>query len=254
MTIYQENKAEVILRAEGISKYYDNKPFIKNISFSLHKGELLALLGPSGVGKTTLFNVIAGLLPLEEGRIYIHGRDVTLETGHVAYMLQKDLLLPYLTILDNVCLPLFIQKEKKEAAYERALPYFKIFGLTGYEHKYPAALSGGMRQRAAFLRTLLFGQDVFLLDEPFSALDALTRADLHKWFLDLRAELGLSTILITHDVDEALHLADTILLLNGRPGTIVEEIHLDKVEQDVANYLLSEDYFEQKKYILTQFY
>lgn len=252
MTTCRKNK-DVILAAEGLRKDFEGEPIFEDVSFNLVRGELLTLLGPSGVGKTTLFNIVAGLLEPEAGRIVKDGKEITNETGHVAYMLQKDLLLPHLTIIDNVSLPLFIQKVEKNKAREKAQAYFETFGLSGYEYKYPSALSGGMRQRAAFLRTVMFGADVYLLDEPFSALDALTKADMHEWFLGIREELGLSTILITHDVDEALRLADTVLLLSGRPAGISERIYIDEPQPRGETYMTSPLYNERKRHILSLF-
>ena len=144
------------------------------------------ILGVSGVGKTTLFNVIAGLIKPDSGKVFLDGRDITNTTGNTSYMLQKDLLLPYKTIIDNVSLPLVIRGEKKSKAREYASKYFEEFGLKGTENKYPHQLSGGMRQRAALLRTYLFSDQVALLDEPFSALDSITKTSMHQWFLKVK--------------------------------------------------------------------
>ena len=159
------------LKVEGISKSFDGEPVLADISITLNKGELVSLLGISGGGKTTLFNIIAGLSRPDTGHVLLDGEDVTGCPGRVSYMLQKDLLLPYRTIEDNVALPLIVKGMKKRKAREAAFPYFRQFGLEGTQKKYPAQLSGGMRQRAALLRTYLFSGSVALLDEPFSALD-----------------------------------------------------------------------------------
>ena len=207
-----------VLKVEGITKTFDNETIIQNISLELHEGELVSLLGVSGGGKTTLFNIISGLSLPDAGSVWIDNEEVTGKPGNVSYMLQKDLLLPYRTILDNVALPLMIRGMKKKEAREQAAPYFAEFGLEGTEKKYPVQLSGGMKQRAALLRTYLFSQKVALLDEPFSALDMLTKQAMHEWYLDVMERIKLSTLFITHDIDEAILLSDRIYLLTGKPG------------------------------------
>ena len=171
------------LEVKHVSKRFDGRPVLDDISIELRRGELVCLLGVSGGGKTTLFNVISGLLRPDAGCVLLDGRDITGQPGSISYMLQKDLLLPYRTIEDNVALPLVLRGVKKQAAREQVSPMFRQFGLEGTQKKYPAQLSGGMRQRAALLRTYLFSQDVALLDEPFSALDTLTKSAIHRWFL-----------------------------------------------------------------------
>ena len=190
------------LRVENVSVSFDGKTVLENVSIHLREGELVSLLGVSGGGKTTLFNVIAGLLQPECGAVFLNGEDIIATPGKVSYMLQKDLLLPYRTVEDNVALPLILKGEKKEAAREKARALFGDFGLAGTEKLWPHQLSGGMRQRAALLRTYLFSQDVALLDEPFSALDTLTKAAVHEWYLDVMERIRLSTLFITHDIDE----------------------------------------------------
>ena len=212
------------LKVEGISKSFDGEPVIRDISIELHKGELVSLLGISGGGKTTLFNIIAGLSAPDKGRVVMDGKDITGCPGHVSYMLQKDLLFPFCTIEDNVALPLIVKGVKKKEARQQAGKYFAGFGLEGTQKKYPAQLSGGMRQRAALLRTYLFSGSVALLDEPFSALDMLTKQSVHGWYLDVMEQIRLSTLFITHDIDEAVLLSDRIYLLTGKPGTITGEI------------------------------
>lgn len=150
---------------------YEHENVIEDIRIELHDNELVCLLGASGGGKTTLFNVISGLKRPDQGNVLLNGRDITGQPGHISYMLQKDLLLPYRTIEDNVALPLLIRGEKKKDARQKVGAFFQEFGLEGTQKKYPKQLSGGMRQRAALLRTYMFSKDVALLDEPFSALD-----------------------------------------------------------------------------------
>jgi ABC-type nitrate/sulfonate/bicarbonate transport system ATPase subunit len=173
------------LTANHISVSYEGSKIIEDISIELNKGEIVCLLGVSGAGKTTLFNVISGLLIPETGMVKLDDEDITGNAGKVSYMLQKDLLLPYKTILDNVSLPLIIQGKKKKYARETASKYFEEFGLEGTQLKYPNQLSGGMRQRAALLRTYLFSDKVALLDEPFSALDTITKSNMHEWYLNV---------------------------------------------------------------------
>lgn len=216
----------MLFSCENITKCYEGVPVIQDVSLSLAEGGLVSLLGPSGVGKTTLFNALAGVDTPDEGRVCLNGEEVTGMAGRVSYMLQKDLLFPYRTVLDNVILPLVIRKVPKKQAREEAGAYFEQFGLAGYEDKYPSQISGGMRQRAALLRTYLMGNAVILLDEPFSALDAITKMQMHEWYLDIVEKMHLSTIFITHDVDEAVMLSDTVYILNGRPGKITGEIEI----------------------------
>jgi ABC-type nitrate/sulfonate/bicarbonate transport system ATPase subunit len=217
----------------------------------LNEGEIVSLLGVSGGGKTTLFNLIAGLTTPDEGNIYLQGEEVTGKPGNVSYMLQKDLLLPYRTILDNVALPLTVRGMKKSEAREKAAGYFEEFGLLGAEKKYPSEVSGGMKQRAALLRTYLFSEKVALLDEPFSALDMLTKASVHEWYLDVMEKIRLSTLFITHDIDEAILLSDRIYLLTGKPGTLTKEIVIKEPKPRKKDFNLSENFLQYKKEIIS---
>lgn len=239
-----------ILKAEGVSKSFDNEKIIQNISLELKKGELVSLLGVSGGGKTTLFNIIAGLSEPDEGHIFLEGQEITGKPGMISYMLQKDLLLPYKTIVDNVALPLIIKGMKKAEARKVAEGYFEQFGLEGTEKKYPSQLSGGMKQRAALLRTYLFSEKVALLDEPFSALDMLTKGAVHEWYLDVMDQIQLSTIFITHDIDEAILLSDRIYLLTGKPGTITKEIVIREPKPRMLDFPLTQAFLDYKKEII----
>lgn len=192
------------------------------VNISVDDGETACLVGKSGGGKTTILHALAGLINPVSGRVLVYGKDVTGQPGHVRYMLQKDLLLPHLRIIDNVCLPLTLAGMSHAEARKKAEPFFVRFGLEGTERKWPSQLSGGMRQRAAFLRAYLMGNDVVLLDEPFSALDALTRADLRSWYMSMARELNMASLVITHDVEEAVVMADKVYVLSGSPGTVVE--------------------------------
>lgn len=244
-----------ILKVEGVSKSFDGEKIIENISLELKKGELVSLLGVSGGGKTTLFNVIAGLIQPDEGHIFLESNEgnveeITGKPGMISYMLQKDLLLPYKTIVDNVVLPLVIKGMKKAEARNVASDYFEQFGLMGTQRKYPAQLSGGMKQRAALLRTYLFSEKVALLDEPFSALDMLTKGAVHEWYLDVMDQIQLSTIFITHDIDEAILLSDRIYLLTGKPGTITKEIVLKEPKPRRMDFHLTKEFLDYKKEII----
>ncbi len=239
-----------VLVIENVKKSFAEKTIIENISLHLKKNELVCLLGQSGVGKSTLFHVISGLLVPDSGRVMLWGEDVTGRPGRISYMLQKDLLLPYRTIEDNVALPLIIKGEKKKAARQKVSEHFAEFGLKGTQKKYPSELSGGMRQRAALLRTYMFSSDVALLDEPFSALDALTKSDIHRWYLDVMQKIRLSTLFITHDIDEAVLLSDRIYLLGNKPGTITDEIVIDEPKPRSEDFNLTEKFLEYKKMII----
>ncbi len=239
------------LEVRKVSKTFEGKAVLKDVSITLREGELVSLLGVSGGGKTTLFNIIAGLLAPDGGEVLLNGENITGTSGHVSYMLQKDLLLPYRTVEDNVALPLILKGEKKEAAREKARALFPDFGLAGTEKLWPAQLSGGMRQRAALLRTYLFSKDVALLDEPFSALDTLTKSAVHDWYLGVMERIKLSTLFITHDIDEAILLSDRIYLLTGQPGQVTAEIVIDAPRPRRKDFTLTEEFLAYKREILT---
>ena len=225
-----------LLETKGITKSYDSREIIRDISIRLTEGEIVSLLGLSGSGKTTLLNIISGLVRPDTGTVWLSGTDITGRPGFVSYMLQKDLLLEHKRVMENVTLPLVIRGMKKEEAAKRANVYFEQFGLSGRERMYPAQLSGGMRQRAALLRTYLASGGVVLLDEPFSALDMITKGQMHRWYLDVAKKIGLSTLLITHDADEAIMLSDRICLLTGTPGEIRHEIRVPVPREDRQDF------------------
>src|SRR5437660_2636450 len=194
------------------------------VTLSIPQGRFVSLIGPSGCGKSTIFNIIAGLLEPTGGRVLIEGADATGTIGRVGYMLQKDLLLPWRTVLDNVILGMEIQAVPLRAARERALPLLQRYGLAGFEYLYPSSLSGGMRQRAALLRTLLFDTDLILLDEPFGALDAQTKLQMQEWLMRLWSDFGKTVVFVTHDVEEAIYLSDEVHVMAARPGRIGDTI------------------------------
>jgi len=197
---------------------------LDDVDLRIEEGEFLTLIGPSGCGKSTLFNLIVGLLKPDEGDIYIEGKLCPDRIGRVSYMPQRDLLLPWRTILDNVIIPLEIAGVPRGEARVRAQSMLPLFGLEDFASSYPAALSGGMRQRAALQRTMLAEKKILLLDEPFGALDALTRRELQDWLLEVWRSFGQTVIFITHDVEEAIYLGDRVAVMSPRPGRIVKTV------------------------------
>ncbi|MCC7450090.1 MAG: ABC transporter ATP-binding protein [Anaerolineae bacterium] len=227
------------LELDRVSKtFYDTgtTPAIAELSFTAQPGEFITLIGPSGSGKSTIFNLITGLLKPDAGEIRLDGRVINGQTGLVGYMPQRDLLLPWRSVLDNVILGPEIAGKSLDVARTRARQLLPMFGLEAFANAYPAALSGGMRQRAALLRTFLCERDVLLLDEPFGALDALTRRDLQRWLLGVWAEFKPTILFITHDVQEAVMLGDQVLVFSPRPGRIQRELVIDlprpRIESD----------------------
>ena len=213
------------LEIRNLSYSFGDNHILKDINIYVKENEIVAIVGSSGVGKSTLFNLIAGVLKKQSGEIIIDESNDYV--GKVAYMLQKDLLFEHKTIIDNVILPLIIAKIDKKLASEEGRKILKQFNLEKYIDKYPKQLSGGMRQRVALIRTYMFKRNIFLLDEAFSALDAITKKELHKWYLNLKKEFNLTTLLITHDIEEAIFLSDRIYILANKPGEIIKEIKIE---------------------------
>ena len=213
------------LEISGLTFSYENKKIFDGLEFSIREGEFVSLLGPSGCGKSTLLKLLTGVIAPEKGHILTDGQEIRGITEHFAYMPQNDLLFPWKTILENVCLDGRIHGGQEQVKKE-SLSQMGAFGLEGYENEYPSALSGGMRQRAAFLRTLLCRADILLLDEPFGALDVITRGEMQDWLLGVRARLNRTVLLVTHDMDEAIYLSDRILILDPGRGRIGSEIEI----------------------------
>ena len=211
------------LQVQNLSFRYEKEPLLDGVSFSVEEGEFISILGPSGCGKSTILNLLAGILTPEGGRMRVDGTDIAGRSAHFAYMPQNDLLFPWKTIAQNVCLHGKLHGREREQR-RQALPLFPAFGLAGYEDAYPGELSGGMRQRAAFLRTALCEADILLLDEPFGALDVISREDMQDWLISMKAQLGRTCLLVTHDIDEAIYLSDRILVLGGAPAQIRGEV------------------------------
>ena len=216
------------LEVKNLTQTFDQKDtllrVLDNLNLTVDDGEFVALLGPSGCGKSTLFNIISGLLGPDTGGIYLNGERIYGNTGDFAYMQQKDLLLPWRTVLRNVLIGPEIHNEPLDPAKIEAQQRLAQLGLAGFENSYPMQLSGGMRQRVALVRTLMFRKRILLLDEPFGALDAMTRTVMQSILLDIWAADRQTVLLITHDVEEALLLADKIYVLTARPATQKAEI------------------------------
>jgi ABC-type nitrate/sulfonate/bicarbonate transport system ATPase subunit len=220
---------------------------LARVTLSVPSGRFVSLIGPSGCGKSTIFNIVAGLQEPTEGRVLIDGIDATGTIGRVGYMLQKDLLLPWRTVLDNVILGMEIQGKPLREARERALPLLRKYGLSGFEYLYPNSLSGGMRQRAALLRTLVFDTDVILLDEPFGALDAQTKAHMQEWLMQLWSDFQKTVVFVTHDVEEAIFLSDEIHVMGTRPGRILEGFAIPLPRPRDRNVTLSPEFVAIKE-------
>ncbi len=245
------------IRTERLSKTFENdgQPLsvLSEVDFHAEEGEFVAIIGPSGCGKSTLLNIIAGLDEPTSGALSLgssgpDGSDGRL--GSVGYMQQKDLLMPWRSVLDNATLGLEIRGVPKREAQARAREHLPRFGLAGFEGTYPHELSGGMRQRAAFLRTALADQDVFLLDEPFGALDALNRAQIHEWLTGLWESMRKTIVLVTHDVDEAIFLSDRVYVMTARPGTMKMALPVELPRPRSVDALESAEFMRLKAALL----
>jgi len=219
------------VRVESLSKWFRVDGHVvqvlDRVTLGARDGEFVSIVGPSGAGKTTLFNIICGLMRADEGQVVLDGRVVSDRRGLVAYMLQKDALLPWRTVLQNVLLGAEVGRQSVSQALAEALELLPAFGLDGFADRYPHELSGGMRQRAALLRTYLFHREVLLLDEPFGALDALTRRQLQLWLMSVWERHRKTILFITHDVDEAIFLSDKVYALTARPASVCCELEVD---------------------------
>ncbi|HEX4834972.1 MAG TPA: ABC transporter ATP-binding protein [bacterium] len=239
------------LQVAGLGKRFRHQggwlDVLQNVSLTVSRHQFVSLLGPSGCGKSTLCNIVAGLFPPDEGTILLDGAPLGPERGRVAYMQQKDLLLPWRTVIDNAILGMEIQGVPRPTARAEARQMLQRFGLEGFERTYPALLSGGMRQRVALVRTLLCKRDLLVLDEPFGALDAMTRSAMQGYLLRLQAEFGRTVLFITHDVEEAVLLSDRIYVLTARPGRNRAEVTIDLPR---PRYPTSEGVVREKAHLL----
>lgn len=223
---------------------------LDDVTLQAADGEFVSIVGPSGSGKTTLFNVVCGLLPPDQGRVYIDGEDVTGRRGTVAYMPQRDVLLPWRSVLGNVLLGAEVARVPLAPIREEAQRLLPDFGLEGFANRYPHELSGGMRQRAALLRTYLCHRDVLLLDEPFGALDALTRRQLQLWLISVWEKARKTILFITHDIEEAVFLSDRVYVLTPRPARVSAEYAIDLPRPRAAATVLGDRFAELRSQLL----
>ena len=217
-----------MLNVSGLTRHFDDLCVLKDFDLRVPRKNFTVLIGPSGCGKSTLFDVLTGVISKNAGTISWQGKDLEHLGQQSAYMQQKDLLLPWFSLLDNSLLPARISGGNLASARSKALSFFKRLGLEGFENYLPEKVSGGMRQRCALVRTLMFEHELVLLDEPLSALDAITRRSLQSLLLLLQSEFTKSILMITHDIEEALLLADDVLVLSRMPMTVLEHITLTR--------------------------
>ena len=247
--------ARYAIRTDGLCKTFERDgqplPTLNGVNFHARDGEFVSVIGPSGCGKSTLLNIIAGLDEPTSGSLSLYGRRDANRLGSVGYMQQKDLLLPWRSVLDNAILGLELQGVPKREAESRARRHLGRFGLEGFEKSYPHSLSGGMRQRAAFLRTVLADQEVFLLDEPFGALDALNRTRIHQWLTGLWESMQKTIVMVTHDVDEAIFLSDRVYVMTARPGAMKLDRNIGIPRPRSMDVIATPEFMEIKSALLT---
>lgn len=240
----------VKLLVDGITCRFGDTTALSEVSLQVAPREFLSIVGPSGCGKSTLFNVISGLIRPSEGRVVLDDTDITGQTGHVGYMLQKDLLLPWRTVVGNIVLGLALTRRLTAADRVKAAHLATRYGLGNFLDYYPHALSGGMRQRAALMRTLILDVDTMLLDEPFGALDYQTRLAMQAWLLRVWTDDRRTVLFVTHDVDEAIFLSDRVLVMTGRPGHFAAELEVGLPRPRDVSMLTGPRFMEVKRAIL----
>ncbi|HET7577975.1 MAG TPA: ABC transporter ATP-binding protein [Bacillales bacterium] len=232
----------------------DSLPALEPLDLSASSGEFVSLIGPSGCGKSTLFNVISGLDLPDAGKVLIDGHEITGQTGHVSYMMQKDLLFPWRTVLDNAIVGAEVRGVPRKKARRRAMELLPAFGLEQFADEYPAKLSGGMRQRVALLRTVMMEQGIWLLDEPFGALDAMTRDRMQEWLLQICETFQPLVLFITHSIDEAVYLSDRVYVLSDRPARIKDEVLIDLPRPRNREWVTQECFLRLKERLLQELY
>ena len=238
MSSYQN---KILLK--NISKSFDDMEILKDINIEVNEGEVVSILGPSGSGKSTIFNILTNIIKSDNGEVKID--------GNLSYMYQKDMMVPWKKLIDNIGIPLIFKGKSKKEAREEVKKHIDDFGLSGFEYKYPSQLSGGMKQRANFLKTYLTSNDIILLDEPFGALDSITRRKMQKWLLDLTKEMNSTILFITHDIEEAILLSNRIYIISEKPAVIKGEIKINLPEERNENIVTSEEFIKIKKDIIS---
>lgn len=244
--------SSTLLELDGVSQTFGETVALSPFDLEVERGSFVSVVGPSGCGKSTLFNIVSGLLQPTTGSISLEGRDITHSAGHVGYMLQKDLLVPWRTVLGNITLGAALTRRVERADKDQAVQFATRYGLGSYLHHYPGSLSGGMRQRVALMRTLALNHSLLLLDEPFGALDAQTRFEMQSWLLEVWRDTQRTVLFITHDVDEAIFLSDRVLVMSPRPGRVVDDIAISLDRPRTLDTLTQPGFTEIKKRILSE--
>ena len=242
------------LAVEAVTVRFEQTLALAETSLKIERCEFVSIVGPSGCGKSTLFNAISGLVPPTTGRVLVDGKDVTGSTGHVGYMLQKDLLIPWRTVVGNIVVGAALTRRVTADDKQEARALARRYGLGEFLDHYPHALSGGMRQRVALMRTLAVHTDVMLLDEPFGALDSQTRLSMQQWLLEVWSDTGRTVLFVTHDVDEAIFLADRVVVMTPRPGKISTVLSVRLERPRDLECLTSPEFMTIKKEILSLLY
>lgn len=237
MSSYQN---KIVLK--NISKFFDDMEILRDINIEVKEGELVSILGPSGSGKSTIFNILTNLINSDRGEVEVN--------GDLSYMYQKDMMVPWKKVIDNIGIPIIFKGNSKKNAREEVKKHIDEFGLNGFEYKYPSQLSGGMKQRANFLKTYLTSNDIMLLDEPFGALDSMTRRNMQKWLLDLTKEMNSTILFITHDIEEAILLSDRIYIISEKPAIIKGEIKVNLPKERNEDIVTSDKFVAIKKEVL----
>ncbi len=248
------NASQPKLALKKLSRRFGDTFALAPTDFTVRQGEFVSIVGPSGCGKSTLFNLVAGVLEPTGGRIAIDGTDVTGKSGHVGYMLQKDLLLPWRTVIDNIVLGAILKGGASTSQRAEGVALARRYGLGDFINHYPSALSGGMRQRVALMRTLAMHHDLMLLDEPFGALDSQTRLSMQQWLLSVWEEQKRTVVFVTHDIDEAIFLADRVVVMTPRPGRIRDIFEIPIERPRPLSCLTSLDFMTLKRRILDLIY
>jgi len=227
---------------KNVSKSFDDMEILKDINIEVNKGELVSILGPSGSGKSTIFNILTNIIKSDNGLVKVDGK--------LSYMYQKDMMVPWKKVIDNIGIPLIFKGKSKKESREEVKKHIEEFGLGGFEYKYPSQLSGGMKQRANFLKTYLTANDIMLLDEPFGALDSMTRRKMQRWLLDLTKEMNSTILFITHDIEEAILLSNRIYIISEKPAVIKGEIKVNLPKERDEDIVTSEEFIKIKKDII----